>query len=243
MSDFLTNLVARSFGPAPNLLRPKLPSLFEVPAGNGPTQEESVGMNAHKEIAEKSVSPAVMDHPHLERRGVIKSDHGTPPHVEPRRGTPESNHAARRTILPSMREEEQMRAPIRIQYEDHAVAAPTVGAVENLSERKQATSLRVEAVAKSVRKTDEAESSQRIVSRLVPFIPRLEPPRLVSEAEDSVDAKIFPSEEQSPAVRISIGRIEVRAVTQPSLPAQPVVPNRPQMTLDEYLLRRNEGRR
>jgi hypothetical protein len=45
-------------------------------------------------------------------------------------------------------------------------------------------------------------------------------------------------------VHISIGRIEVRAVTPPAQPAARTPPApRPKLSLDEYLRQRNEGKR
>jgi len=49
---------------------------------------------------------------------------------------------------------------------------------------------------------------------------------------------------QPPTVHIRIGRIEVRAVTQPpQSPARTPASPRPKLTLDEYLRQRNEGKR
>lgn len=243
MSDFLTNLVARSFTPTPDLLRPKLPSLFEAPAGNEPVLEESLSINVQEEMAEAApVSPTV-NRSRLERYSVNENERATTPQAESEREAFERDRAvARRTILPYM-PEEQPHAPIQIQSEEHVSAAQTVRAEDRPGERKQATGPRLEAVARSIAKSNKSELGQQAAARLVPVLPKLETSRPISESKNSMDAKRFPSQDRSPTVHIRIGRIEVRAVTQPSAPARAAVSNRPKMTLDEYLVRRNEGKR
>ena len=241
MSDFITNLATRSFAPA-NLLQPKLPSLFEAPTGSEPILEELLGMDTREEIAEAApVSPTV-NRLRLEKYSTRENERATPPPTEPSREASERQRVTRQTILP-FTSEEAPRAPIKIQGEEHVVAAASLRAETRLSERKQDTGPRLKALTPSVRKNDQAESGQARAPRLVPVIPKLEPHHPISQAENNMDADMLPSGNQSPTVHIRIGRIEVRAVTQSSPPARSVVPNRPKMTLDEYLLRRNEGKR
>jgi hypothetical protein len=243
MSDFLTNLVARSFTPAPDLLRPKLPSLFETPAGNEPVLEESLSTHAQGEMAEVAPVLSPVRRSNLERYRVDENERGRSLQTEPERETPETYRAARQTILPFL-PEEQPRAPIQTQREEHIRAVPTVRAEDSSGERKQATGPRLEAATRSAKESDESKSIQQgTAARLVPVLPKLETPRPISESKNSMDAKISSAEERSPTVHIRIGRIEVRAATQSSPPARAAVPNRPKMTLDEYLLRRNEGKR
>jgi hypothetical protein len=47
---------------------------------------------------------------------------------------------------------------------------------------------------------------------------------------------------EPPVIRVSIGRVEVRATPPPPVPAAPVPdPPRPAMSLDDYLTRRADG--
>ena len=46
-----------------------------------------------------------------------------------------------------------------------------------------------------------------------------------------------------PTIKVTIGRIEVRAVTPPAQPAKPKKPTAPRLSLDDYLRRRDEERR
>lgn len=242
MSNFLTNLVARSFAPAPDLLRPKLPSLFEAPAGSEPVLEESPSVHAREDVTEADlISPAVQ-RPRLERYRAHADEHGVSSRAESIREAPERYRVAAQTILP-FEMEASPRTPIKMQSEEHVSAVQTVRAEAGPAERKQADGPRSEALTQSARENDKSESVQGSAARLVPVIPKLESPHSIPQTENNMDAKIFPSEDRSPTVRISIGRIEVRAVTQPSPPARQVVPSRPKMSLDEYLLLRNEGKR
>lgn len=241
MSDFFVNLATRSFAPA-NLLQPKLPSLFEAPSGGEPVLEESPGMDTREEIAEVVPVSPIANRSRLEKYDRSEIDRSTPLQSEPSREASDRQRVTRQAILP-FTPEESPRAPIKIQGEEHVVAAATLRAETRLSERKQDTGPRREAVTPSARKNDRAESGQARAPRLVPVIPKLEPHHPISPAENNMDAHMLPSGNQSPTVHIRIGRIEVRAVTQSSPPARSVVPSRPKMTLDEYLLRRNEGKR
>jgi len=47
----------------------------------------------------------------------------------------------------------------------------------------------------------------------------------------------------APVIRVTIGRIDVRAVLPPAQPPRQTTPARPKLTLDEYLKQRNGGRR
>jgi len=49
---------------------------------------------------------------------------------------------------------------------------------------------------------------------------------------------------QGPTIRVTIGRIKVRATLPPAPPAHPQpVRRQPALPLDQYLQRRNEGKR
>ncbi len=69
--------------------------------------------------------------------------------------------------------------------------------------------------------------------------------RAISETSIS-EASISVRGEQDypgpPTIRVTIGRIDVRAVTPPSPPVQPTAPTQPKLSLEEYL-RQHNGRR
>ena len=241
MSDFLTNLVARSFAPAPNLLRPILPSLFEAPADNESAMEESLRMNTHEEIAEVAPVSSAANRSRLETRTASENDQHTSPLPEPSRELQEANRVARRTILPVV-PGEPLRTPVKIQSEEDASAASTVKMENNLEEWSQPIGPHPEALVSSISKNDKAKLIEGRAPRFLPVIPRLELSRPLPPTKNNEDTQMLPFENQPPTVRINIGRIEVRAVMQSSPPARSVAPSRPKMTLDDYLLRRNEGK-
>jgi len=240
MSNFLTNLIARSLAPPPELLRPKLPSLFEAPADSEPILEESLYSEAQERTVE-SVPDSATD-TRAKTAGGSDNHPAIPPQAELRRATPARKHLAPQTILPSIPEPEP-HLPIKIQSRESLIEAQVVRAENDPDERKQMTGPRPEAVLPSPGKSDQAESSQGISARVVPLIPKLEPSHSSPPPKSNLNENGFASEDKSPTVHIRIGRIEVRAVTQPSPPARSIHPNRPKMTLDEYLLRRNESKR
>jgi hypothetical protein len=49
--------------------------------------------------------------------------------------------------------------------------------------------------------------------------------------------------QQAPTIRVTIGRIDVRAVTAPAEPARETVRPQPRLSLDDYLKQRNRGGR
>jgi hypothetical protein len=80
----------------------------------------------------------------------------------------------------------------------------------------------------------------RILDAAVP----LREPRSASRFEPLDDADAWPgagvAHETRPVVRVSIGRIEVRAVTAPAAPVRPAAPPRTGVpSLEEYLRARN----
>jgi hypothetical protein len=231
MSNFFTNLVTRSLTPASNVLQPKLPSLFEAPSGGEPVLEESVSLRAHKETmtippALSPLSPLSMERPRLHE-----------PFTEPNRETREMHQ----TILPVV-PEERPRTPDSIQSERQTISVSTHKAETVPEERKQVVVPRVEAAVQPPQEKKQPLAMQASTPRLVPVLPKIESSLPIPQAEHSANTNLLSVAEPAPTVRIHIGRIEVRAVTQSTTPARAVTPNRPKMTLDEYLLRRNEGK-
>lgn len=80
-------------------------------------------------------------------------------------------------------------------------------------------------------------------------VPALRPAPLEPTARQRSDVSPRPAlprrraAETEPTIRVTIGRVEVRAVTPPSRPpSKPAELRRPPLSLDEYLERRNAGR-
>ena len=73
-------------------------------------------------------------------------------------------------------------------------------------------------------------------------VPALSPPPRRHRQSDETPATGMPGGEQPPIVRVSIGRVEVRAILPPPPAEQPSPPG-PRMSLDEYLQRQDEAKR
>lgn len=238
MSDFLTNLTARSLGSALNLLKPQLPSLFEASKGTASILAGDGSLNAREEIGEVTATPSAAIHPprpsHLrmedERRAPVSP-------IEARRVEVEYLRPAPQTIIP-VEPPQRMEPSAGIRPEARADAEPTISVTKSSGEQEQVPGPRVEARTRPAEKMEPAEPSRNIEARLVPILPKMESPQQTNHADEPL-----PFDPGSQIVRISIGRIDVRAVMQPSAPARTAIPNRPTLTLDDYLLRRNEGRR
>lgn len=195
-------------------------------------------MPERQRVARQTILPFVPEEP-AQASIQIQSDE----HISMAQIVRAEDRSSERKQVTGPRLETMTQLSRRNNEDEHVSTARTARAETRLSERKQDTGPRLKALTPSARKNDQAESGQARAPRLVPVIPKLEPHHPISQAENNMDADMLPSGNQSPTVHIRIGRIEVRAVTQSSPPARSVVPNRPKMTLDEYLLRRNEGKR
>jgi hypothetical protein len=175
-------------------------------------------------------------------RSHAEEERGTSHQREPIHKASESHRTAAETILP-LAAEKPAPTSSEAPRDEHVIATSTIRVESAPHDGHQADGPRREVLTRFVRENDRSGSGQETIARLVPLSARPGSDPASSPVENHMDAKIFPSEDKSPTVRIHIGRIEVRAVTQPSPPVRASTPQRPKMTLDDYLHRRNEGRR
>jgi hypothetical protein len=225
MSDFLGNLVQRSLpaaaGPSPRpQLAPRLPSLFEAPAADVSRPEPSTS----------SPEPPT-------------------PATEPARWQPEETPSP--TLI----------APIA------SLAPPPVGWPATPADGEDAESMPLE-VQTAVSDEPAQRSRLREAPALQPgpMTPRTSrvsapegalqklspvplPPPSPALIRSRPDNSVLPLPGESspigaPTLRIHIGRIEVRAVQALPAPAShPRAVPKPKLSLDDYLKRRNEGKR
>jgi hypothetical protein len=260
MSDFLGSLVARSLNLQANLadgniLRPRLPSMFEAPAGDlPPAPPAAIEDTGAKEAEVRSPvgpprtsrndqrpSPGPRERPvHMppsiptERlpvgdiaspsagRGVTEDC----PAQEARPGQGESWRTAQRP--PAARETRGIPVVVTVAKHDPTSPAQSSARVQS-------------AGAKSARPDEPA---------LLPLQKSVHPERERAAGLSGSTTGPAPgrgeriqTESAPSAVRIHIGRIEVRAVAPPPVPARKQVPFRPKLSLDDYLRRRDGGRR
>jgi hypothetical protein len=239
MSDLLSKLVARSLPPGgpgpPGLLRPRLPSWFEAAGGMAeiaapraePQGERS--LTAPKAVTERDEPP------------VAARPRPTPGPIDPPR-----------TIFERLEREIIFRAQPAAEVQ---LAMPP----ENVATQRAETAATVVAqpMAPSKAVAPPREPRPREASRPmdglimgreapIPDPPILKPVPVASPGPANLRPaapRPEPMIEPRPAVKIHIGRIDVRAVHQAPAPrAKPVSPA-PKMTLDDYLRQRNEGKR
>ena len=248
MSDFLSNLVARSLPPGgpspPGHLRPRLPSWFEAAGGMAEIAAPRAELRAERSLtAPKAVpegdeppvaarprpTPGPIDPPRtiferLECEIIFRAQ----PAAEVLRAMPPENVATQRaetavTVVAQPMAPSKAVAPAK---EEHLVAPPREPRPREASRPIDALIMGREApipdppIFKPVPEASPGPASLR------PAAPRPEP-----------------MIEPRPAVKIHIGRIDVWAVHQAPAPRVKPVSPAPKMTLDDYLRQRNEGKR
>ena len=215
MSDFLASLLARGVGAAP-AIRPRLPSLFESPAGRAPMVEAN-------EVAETVVlrpAPPTATSRDTVMVGEAQVHLAPPPAASPGRALtpPQSTQPEPGRATPT--------APV-------AVAAPVVPSPAPA----QAPAVEADATPRPEPATGIAPSIPRMPAPPLPaaVIP-LSRPVAVRVAEPQ-------RRPEPPAVRITIGRVEVRAVPANPPAARPGRRASPKLSLEDYLRPRAGGAR
>ena len=276
MSDFLTNLAARTLQAAP-VVRPRLAARFEAPlAGSRWLSGDLFGAEAEVpfESTNTAPPPAMVARPDSrDRAGSRRRDPAAPPMDSPA-GLPADS------VVP--REQLVAKESSRVQSLNESRPAPPI-AVQTIIERL-APSERVprsnsrESVA--VPSPHSPHSSIRIEENVadrpssrvargadaptVVVPPRSEPispsatksatgreiiatPRVTPAPVSSPQmARRDPAPESAPTIHVTIGRIEVRAVTSSAAVTPPpsrTVAKSPVTSLDDYLRERSGGRK
>lgn len=241
MSNYLANLVARSFTRA-EAIQPRLPSRFEpittgamadaAPAtdmtvAEAGAEEHSAAVHRGLQVVEhvRPVAPASAQrrsHLDAETAAQVNSSRGqhlSPPdaQVTSTDAAPASEGEAKETDARDEQQSPQSRAPIRVAVVayDHAPASP-----------------RQRARSKRAARPDHSWSSGAIR-------PVVEPQAEVADADDRQASQAASRQE---LIQVTIGRIEVRAVT-PAPPAKPQsAPRSNTLSLTDYLNGRMDDR-
>lgn len=256
MSDFLTSLVARSFGTAP-VIRPRVTSLFEPARTDVAAQlrdslmgrrgetvevrdEEVIGESAESRRAEPPTpSPAKIEAHRVEPvADEIRLAHIAAPAIprlvqEPERTAITEKKMIEKTELSDCRNtrapaDDVDHFPLPTANNREAAAVPPR---DGPASGPPVVSLRV--------------SEQEKPGQLIPpkVIEQMRLPALAASAkpqrrrDESRDFTSKVSHEPEPTVHVTIGRLEVRATKESSHPARPPSAS-PVMGLDEYLRKR-----
>jgi len=272
MSGFFNSLVARSLGAA-ETLRPRVPSFFEpchrgagplgvrlsdVVAGSRETEEVSDSSHAatqpRQAIAESSAAK--------DSAGRTGARATVVPPYDPFAGRQFSSP----TLRPFARHA-QMEAAARALHRNE-VSADVARITKGRSMGTSPAESSLEEKGGAIRPTAPVRVHGRAPSRLAPptlpfspnatddshaaseFVRRGAASRQASAAMPSlgqamkVPTRLAHSDTSEPAVRVTIGKVEVRAIL-PDAPVRHAAPakSRPTLSLDDYLARRNRGQR
>lgn len=226
MSDFLSNLLARSFADAP-AIQPRVPSLFEraVDEFFDERQSPTPTIAAHEMIA--PAQPIPMDETH---KTIPHKDAPAPvPKLSPIEKTVTTRLTA--NVSEATAEEHPLNrdAPV---HEKAPVSAQAAQSREEVAERKklEVETKKVIVPVDSSRAgkidADDRNPPSKTFSEVRPIQPRRRKDVLPVERRYSKSA---------PVIRVTIGRIEVRAVHQPAAAPKSAKPAPRKLSLDEYL--------
>jgi hypothetical protein len=161
-------------------------------------------------------------------------------------------YRAGRTSVSDARPPDQ--PPMRVEWEVTLNAQPTVEAEKTPSTQENGQTPRVEIRSVNVGQSKDRKSAQNRSAEYalhphvepVPSQPILKPvltPQPISVISQGAVAPPQQAQEHESVVEIHIGRIEVRALTPPTPPpAGRATLSKPKMSLDDYLLRREDKR-
>ena len=240
MSDYLTGVVAKALDLEPTV-RPVVPSMFEAKAGLGLVEADIATEATPVHAARREAAIAAADDSRAEVSPTnVLSDAAREFRVE---------HETVREILAETAEQSSI---IRQEIRPDVIEQTTNVVTERLTRELREAELReivVEAptppgapVKLPVSNTEDAAA---ITPRVAPSPDSASPPGRADPAERRARAQRDegpPNDEA--AVRVTIGRVEVRAVFPPAVPiAQPKSKTAPVMPLEEYLKQRNRRER
>jgi hypothetical protein len=263
MNDIFFNLAIRNADrPSPEVLQPRLPSMFEPsnPADGSPEslldQNLSFSPKSTDRIESENPGPSPISRESYSSSNVSNQE---PPIINIKSPSlagqfskqPDLKSASEITIpqsahLPLSNNSSESFHPLTPHEEMHDDFRRSA-TIRNTAERIPARASAIDPHREKVN-DDERRIHPRVESVTPYKADRLvEPARDVPGRTDKTMNVLQPGEEsfraETPVVRIHIGRIEVRAITPP--PSQPVfkpAPAQPRLTLDDYL-RQREGRR
>ena len=226
MNDYLHNLAARTLRTVP-LIEPRLASVFE------PSSQFDLTAAAAEETASS---------PKVQFEAAVMNDTG--------QARPESFNSEIKA-QPAPREADQIRqntvSPLRVSDKalNAADAAPQPVQAESrlpepsLFRSAERLTAEIESAESSVK-----ENAQAAAIQIRPSVAPLAAGRQADEMMNVEPATSQTEKESAPVIRISIGRVEVRAV-MPTAPAPRPAPTRPRpgLSLDDYLKEREGGKR
>jgi len=223
MSDFLSNLIARSFTDAP-VIQPRVPSLFET------ATDESF------DSPQSSTAPGAAP----ETAGRTRA---LPSKLSPIRETATTNPV---TNVFAVRAEERMpqsddsggqRSLAIAEPSQPNVRAVKVKKIEPETKKLELERDEVIAPVDSLRAREKRDNKTG-VAEVFP-----DPRRSQLRRRKDFSPAEQPSSTSAPVIRVTIGRVEVRAVHPPAPAPKPAKTTPPKLSLEDYLHKRERGAR
>jgi hypothetical protein len=215
MNDFFSNLIARSFSDAP-VIQPRLPSLFEITAN----EFSDEGQSSTSALAAAETIPTTAS------VGVASK---SPAPSEPVRDRIE-NASEASAEEPALRSDgpEQKRMPQIAQTQSSEERAPA----RELHVKTKRVTVPSDSIADGETYEDYNTRASESFSQRRSVQPR------VRKDLSAVDQR---SSTTPPIIRVTIGRVDVRAVHQPTSAAKPAKTSSPKLSLEDYLHKRERG--
>jgi hypothetical protein len=231
MNDYLYNLAARTLRVVP-AIEPRLASVFEPSSQFDLTvtaAEEAAVMTAESRQAETEI---VNDKPDANQARPERFNSEIKSGITQR----EAHQFSQRTVLPLRVNVKALNVDDSAQQSVQAESQLPESSLFRRAERLTADFESIESSAK--------ENAQAAAIQIRPSITPLSVSGQTGEAMNVEPATNETAKESAPVVRISIGRVEVRAVL-PTAPAPRPAPARPRpgLSLDDYLKEREGGKR
>ena len=234
MRDLLTDLVRRTWRPE-STVQPRLTSAYEAPMQS--TLDDVVDHDATGEPPAAPLPMSARAHVEPTRTTMRRAVHdSTEPTIDMRRATPVERKPVDRSDRP---------APATTQASPEVTPRVTPLATPATPRGPASVPAAVVASVTATRIPSSDVSARqappRVVSPIQPLV-RTDVPSLRRVHADTAREEAGTRERQAPDIRISIGRIEVRASAAERVPARrPSPASASPLTLDEYLASR--GRR
>jgi hypothetical protein len=217
MNDFFSNLVARSFSDAP-VIQPRLPSLFETAANE--FSEETQSSTSATAAAEKiAMTPPL---------GI----HSKPSPVSGSVGNTIENTSEASAEEHPLRSDspEEKRAPLIAQALSSEKSTP--------ARKLQVETKRIIVSADSFRDGEKDEDTKKRASESFSQRDSIQPQ--ARRGRFAVDQR---SSTSPPIIRVTIGRVEVRAIHPPTHTPKLAKTTSPKVSLEDYLHKREGGLR
>ena len=215
MNDFFSNLIARSFSDAP-VIQPRLPSLFETAAN----EFSDEGQSSAPALAAPETIPTTAS------LGVASKS--SPPSGPVRNRIANASEAS--SEEPPLRSDgpEQKRAPQIAQAQSSEERAPA----RELHVKTKRIIVSADSFADGEQHEDHKTRASESFSQRRSVQPR------VRKDLSAVDQR---SSKTPPIIRVTIGRVDVRAVHQPTAAPKPAKASPPKLSLEDYLHKRERG--